>query len=135
MITPGKVDLVGFRDLVFADYFRFEGLNLTGAGLRMQVRLYPNADGDPLIDLEPVADIAAEEGLLLEVDLDGAIPVSTVYFNILRATTANLPVGASHEPGEPDIFSYDLVTTGTNFDQLLLVRGFFIIEPITTRIP
>lgn len=60
MITPGHLPLGADRWTPFVATFRFVGVDLTGAVLASQVRLYKDAPGDPLVDLAQVTTAAAE---------------------------------------------------------------------------
>lgn len=60
MINPGYVALPADRRTPFTATLRLKGVDLTGAALAAQVRLYPDAAGAPLIDLAQVMSGSAE---------------------------------------------------------------------------
>ena len=137
MLQPATETLTAFRNVVFRDSFEFQGLNLAGAGLLMQVRLDKDTPGDPLIELEPVADIDTDEGLSLSVDTSGVQPVSTIEmfikYNTLQAVCA--AVLGDAQAGETLELQYDLITTGVNYNMVMLARGPFNIEGSVSKLP
>lgn len=133
MIYPGVLALRCFDTLGFDDGISIIGIDLTGAEVLMQVRLYPGAAGDPLIALEMVEDVSIDEGLDVSVDFSPGYPVSTIRWRIDRGTIGNLPQPA--KAAADSVLAYDIITTGVGFEQCALVRGDFIVERGVTEIP
>ena len=88
---------------------RVTGLDLTGAALAMQVRLYPDTPGTPILDL-PTVTTAAAEGLKLDgVTVENGVPVSTITLRINKSTMSDQAgLGRPAEPGVPIEFAYAL---------------------------
>lgn len=89
------------------------GANLTGADLHAQLRLYPDAPGDPLLDL-PLTTSGTSPGVrLIDVDTSGTLPSSFIRLQIPAMATGSgagqLPAAA--EPGEALAISWDLFVT------------------------
>ena len=129
MMRPAQVTLAAFRNLIFTEQFVFDGLSLTGVVMAMQVRPYPDAPDDPLIDLGMAS--AGSEGISTLVDTSGPTPISTVTVQIDRSSLQS--IAGPPNPGGDVVLAYDLVTTGVNFGQVMLVRGAFILQGSVTR--
>lgn len=60
MQTPGNLPLAGDRWTPFVRTWQLEGVDLTDATFSMQLRLYPDAPGDALVDLATVTTSSAQ---------------------------------------------------------------------------
>ncbi|KKW93864.1 hypothetical protein [Sphingobium chungbukense] len=126
-----RLDLTASRNIAWAptiDLF-YEGgqLPLAGATITMQVRLYPGAPGDALVTLNPIAF----------EDLDPSEPGARRCLRLtplmLREWVAAFPTGLNApEPGEADLFSYDIIITYAEGAQDKLALGNFLLEPGVT---
>lgn len=106
----------------------FEGFDFTGQTLTMQVRLYRDAPGDPIINLTGAASPA--EGLSVVVATDEGLTTSTVHIRINETTIEGvLPFPASGvEQGDSVTLAYAL-HVGTGAAKRRMLEGAFIIEP------
>jgi len=133
MQHPGRLPLSGDRWTPLARVLRFNGVDLTGAEFRAQVRLYPDAPGDPLVDLR-TAGPGVEGVRLVAVESVAGKPVSTVLVSIGEAAMGNLPgaAAAGGEAGEDAALHWDLVITWSGTKQRWLY-GPFIVRAGVTR--
>jgi len=123
-----SLDLSASRNVVWAPTIElnYEGgrLPVDGANVRLQVRLYPGAPGNPLASVAniPFLESAAPEGLSGRIlSLYPQLPVTT-----LKA----FPTGLNNpEAGEADRYAYDAVITYADGLQDKLALGSFILEP------
>ncbi len=129
---PAKLDLAASRNVdpwaPTIDLFYGGGdLPASGASVRLQVRLYPGAPGEPLLDLDnvPFEDAAAPVPGRPDRRRLRLLPTAPV------STLADWPTGLNKpEPGEADRYSYDVIMTyaaGAGEDKLAL--GYFHLEP------
>ncbi|QFU31499.1 hypothetical protein [Brevundimonas sp. Bb-A] len=130
MITPGRLDLTVQRWTPFVYPIDFEGLDFTGATMAMQVRLYRDAPGDPLIDLANAASNA--EGLSVSVATVEGVTVSTVQIRINKTTIQDLLLNAG-KPGDDARLVYDLHITGGGIIETRWFEGDLIIHAGVTR--
>lgn len=130
MITPGRLDLSVQRWTPFVYQIDFEGLDFTGATMAMQVRLYRDAAGAPLISLGNAASNA--EGLSLSVATVAGAPVSTVQIRINETTAESLLLNAG-KPGEDVRLVYDLHITGGGFPKTRWIEGALTIRAGATQ--
>lgn len=134
MIQPAIFNVKHPRNLVFDDLWVFEGLNLASAGLLMEFRYFPDQPGDAAISLTPVSDLDDSEGLqIVSVDTSGPIPISTIRVRILRQSFQGL--GDAPEAGGDVTMHYDLITTGVNFAEAMLVKGTWLVQGSVSIIP
>lgn len=130
MITPGRLDLTVQRWTPFAYQIDFEGLDFTGATMAMQVRLYRDAPGDPLISLSNAAPNA--EGLSVAVaEIDGGV-ITTVQIRINETTAEALLLNAG-KPGDDITLVYDLHIAGGGFPKTRWIEGTLIIRAGATQ--
>lgn len=125
MITPGRLDLAVQRWTPFAYSIDFEGIDFTDATMAMQARLYRDAPGFPLIDLENAATNA--EGLSVSVATVDGLKISTVQIKINETTIEGLLLNAGR-PGEDVVLVYDLHITGGGFPKSRWIEGNFTIK-------
>lgn len=115
MEKPGRLPLHGDRWTPFVRTLQFNGVNLTGATFRAQIRAYADQPGDPLIDLLTVTNNA--QGIrLASVDTSGPTPISYVTIRINEPTMEGiLPFidNPGREPGADVELHWDMhITTG-----------------------
>lgn len=130
MITPGRLDLTVQRWTPFAYQVEFEGLDFTGSAMAMQVRLYRDAPGAPLISLGNAAGNA--EGLSVTVATDDGVAKSTVQIRINETTAEALLLNAG-KPGDDIALVYDLHITGGGFPKSRWLEGALIIRAGATQ--
>lgn len=87
MINPGYVALAADRRTPFTATLRLKGVDLTDAVLAAQVRLYPDAAGDPLINLAQVGTSSAEGVRIIYAGTD------TVTNHIAAGRLQSVPTG------------------------------------------
>lgn len=127
-MIPETVTLTARRNVPFAEQYDFADeteapIDFTGCTATMQVRLYGNAPGDPLIDLHSVgADV---EGVNVNDPATGSVTV-----RIDQTTLAAMPTG--NTPNAADIFSYDLIITWPDGFSEAFMEGRFILKPGVT---
>lgn len=106
-MVPGTLPLSGPRTTAFDEILIFRGADLTGADMRMQVRLTPNTPGAPLIDLTTVTTTNTQGLRLIDVVHEDGIPISRVRIHINKPTMAAMPSGT---PIEDDaLFAWDML--------------------------
>lgn len=133
MIRAANFDLRYPRNLGVQDSFTFQSLDLSGANLLMQVRLYPDAPGDALITLETDGLTPnPNESLGVNTNAPALPSVSEVIYYIKTETIQGLPPAG--KPGGDAVFYYDLITTGVGSAMFQLVKGKFIIEGSVSRL-
>lgn len=130
MITPGRLDLAVQRWTPFVYQIDFEGLDFTEATMAMQVRLYRDAAGAPLISLTNAASNA--QGLSVSVGEVDEQVVSTVQIRINETTAEALLLNAG-KPGDDVRLVYDLHITGGGFAKTRWLEGSLIIRAGATQ--
>lgn len=130
MITPGKLDLTVQRWTPFVYQIDFEGLDFTGATMAMQVRLYRDAPGAPLISLTNAAPNA--QGLSVSVANNGGEMTSTLQIRINETTAEALLLNAG-KPGDDIRLVQDLHITGGGFPKTRWTEGDLIIRAGATQ--
>ncbi|MCC4295863.1 hypothetical protein [Brevundimonas aurantiaca] len=130
MITPGRLDLTVQRWTPFVYQIAFEGLDFTGATMAMQVRLYRDAPGVPLISLTNAAPNA--QGLSVSVANNGGEMTSTLQIRINETTAETLLLNAG-KPGDDIALVYDLHITAGGFPKSRWVEGSLIIRAGATQ--
>jgi len=130
MITPGRLDLAVQRWTPFVYQIDFEGLDFTGATMAMQVRLYRDAPGSPLIALANAP--ANAEGLSLSVATVEGVATSTIQIRINETTAESLLLNAG-TPGADVRLVYDLHLTGGGFPKSRWIEGALNIRAGATQ--
>lgn len=132
MITPRTLRLRVDRRRAVRILFRVKGYDLTSATYRAQVRLYPDAPGDPILDLPKVNDTS--NGLLfLSVETVDGAPISLLQMQVSPATMASGAIPAA-PPGDDSItLSWDLNLTPPGQVEAVYVRGPFQIDGVVTQ--
>lgn len=130
MITPGRLDLMVQRWTPFVYQIEFQGLDFADATMAMQVRLYRDAPGAPLISLTNAASNA--EGLSVKVATVDGMPVSTVQIRINETTAEALLLNAG-KPGDDVRLVYDLHITGGGLPKTRWLEGSFTIRAGATQ--
>lgn len=130
MAIAAKVDLRADRWTPFARTIRFEGFDLTEADLRMQVRLYANQRGLPLIDLTMQSTLSAEGIKLVMVEQENGVSVSTIALRINESTMEGLPF--SGELGTDSRLAWDMhVTPAGALKERWLFGDFVVVAGVT----
>lgn len=132
-IIPVPEDLRAYRWQPFLEPFPIEGIDLTGAVPKMEVRPYRDAPGPALISLAPAA--AGTQGLSITVETINGMPKSTIWVCIDELTIEQLlPFPASSvEPGADVPLVYDIHLTVTALGKRRWFEGAFTIVPGATH--
>lgn len=128
MIYPATKDITVLRNVPWVYAIEFRGVDFTNMSFAFQVRLYRGAAGDPLIDLSMAA--VGSEGISLDVDLSGDLPVSTLTLNIPESTLDGVTPPAGTKAGTDPVLYYDLKSTDADgaFIQSRWLEGKFTIH-------
>lgn len=131
---PAVLHLRAKRWVPYDDKIIIRGVDMTGASLKAQIRLYPDAPGDPLVSLTNSTPLA--QGLSVSVADDAGVPVSTIRMLINETTIEQLLPFASNgtEPGAEVKLSWDMLITVTGMRKARWFQGNFIIVPGSTQI-
>lgn len=124
-------DLQVYRSVPFILTMAFEGVDLTGAVFKSQVRLYDGAPGSPLIDLATVMSSTAQGIYLQGVEEVEGIDVSTVVMRINQTTLAGLPVAS--EADKPLVLAWDMLVTPSGGVAERWVYADFVALPGATQ--
>lgn len=127
-----RLDLTASRNVAWAPtidlLYPGDPLPLTGASIKMEVRLYPGAPGEPLL----VCDIVPFEDNPPAVD--GGQRTLRLFPSVARSAVNQMPTGLNMpEPGEADSYAYDIIVTYADARQDKLALGNFILEPGVTK--
>ena len=122
MIQPGQLPLAGGRYVPFSFAIDVQGLDLTGATLAAQVRLTPDASGNPLATFAISAPSVAPTG---------GVPTSSITLSLTQAQMETMP--PAPEPGDPLSLAWDLVVTPGGGSAYVLLAGSFTVQPGVTR--
>ena len=126
-MKPGKLAITANRWEPFDDTIDFVGYDFTGATFTLQVRLYPDATGDPLINLANADPPAA--GLSVTVATTEGVPTSTLRIIIAEATIEGLfPTGSGQEAGADVKLAWALHITPSGGTKRRWLEGDFIIH-------
>ncbi len=121
-IVPARGDLTAYRWVSFINSIPFIGFDLTGAVMTLQVRLYSDAPGAPLLNLNN------DSGLAMTVATVGGLTTSTLRILIDAADINGLP--SAGEIGEPSKFSYGLHLSCNAYDvKQRWLEGKFTVIP------
>ncbi|QAY77931.1 hypothetical protein [Sphingosinicella sp. BN140058] len=131
MPSTGRRDLVANRWEPFVHTIDFEGLDLTGAAFKLQVRLYPDAPGAPLVDLATVGSAGTQGVRLLGVETGAGLPISHVSIRINEPVVEGLPSPA--EIGRDTDLYYDLQITPVGSDKFRVIEGKFTVHAGVTQ--
>lgn len=127
-MIPETVELIGRRNADFIEEYSFSEDNvpvdLTGCSARMQLRLYGNAPGSPLIDLATVSTDV--QGVKFVDRVNGLIQVK-----INQANLAGLPARVSTDSRSS--FAYDLRITWPDGVEDVFMEGAFVLKAGVTR--
>lgn len=114
----------------------FEGQDFTGATVALQVRLYRDAPGDPLLSLSNATSPA--EGISVSVATTEGVPTSSVEIRVNETTIEGLLPFAvasgvpNREPGKDVALVWDLHITFTGSPKHRWLEGpFTIIAGVT----
>lgn len=136
MIWPGKLDLVVQRWAPYDYSIQLPvGFDFTNAVAKMQVRLRPDAPGEPIIDL--VNAPSTGEGLSFTTVTEAGVVTSTLRIKINETTAETILLNAGKLPSvdcRQDVrLSYDIQITGGGFIKTRWYEGVFIIRPGSTQ--
>lgn len=130
MAISAQVPLIADRWTAFVRTLVFRGVDLTGADFRAQVRLYPDALGAPLIDLQTVSSAAAQGLRLISVVQEDGRPVSRIGLRINESTMEAMP--QQGEIGTDLELAWDLhVTPAGGLKQRRLFGPFIVRAGVT----
>ena len=130
MDQTARLPLGGRRWQRYEKTLRFTGVDLTGADMRLQVRLYRNAPGTPVIDLLTVTNGNAQGIRLISVDEVDGRSVSTVGIIINETTMEGTPYMG--EAGADSVFAYDLqINPAGGFKQVWAEGEFWVLAAVT----
>ncbi|WP_030540549.1 hypothetical protein [Sphingobium sp. DC-2] len=127
-----SLDLTASRNLAWAPtidlFYPGAELPLDGATIKMEVRLYPGQPGSPLIVGE---SLAFQD---LPPSAPGGQRCLRVFPGANQDALAAMPTGLNQpEPGEADVYAYDIILTYADGQQDKLALGRFIVEPGVTQ--
>jgi len=112
------------------------GLDLTGSGPSLAVRLYPDAPGLPELLLGPTASAGSQGIRIVEVTRDPA-DVPTTLLEILATKGAINRLPRTGEIGTPSTFAYDLQWTPpaagpglTRVEETVLFGSFIVMGSV-----
>jgi hypothetical protein len=128
MIDPARVDLRADRWTAFVRTIDVTGLVLTG--VHAQIRLRPDADGDPLVEL-PIVPADTQGIRILSVDSSGGVPVTNLRMQIPLAAMQAMPA-ASEAGGDLDL-AWDLLVNEAGGAPFRLLFGTFTVVAGVTR--
>jgi hypothetical protein len=134
--APARVDWYARRGQPFARTILVQGVDLTNATARSQVRAYPDAT-TVLFDLVagsyPIATNATAR-TAITVDKSGSIPMSTIYLWIPQSAIDALEPFATNgtEPGQMLAKAWDcLVTPANDLPATWFAGDFFLVPGVT----
>ncbi len=132
---PISQDLRAARNMDFAPtldtYYFGAALPLADATVKLEVRLYPGASGDPLASDEEVNFADALVGQAVD-PTDGVLKDQrclTLNPSIIKATLAAIPGLNTPEAGDSQTFSYEIMLIYSDGLRDQLWVGSFILEP------
>lgn len=131
-MTAATSPMTAERWTPFLDTVEVEGLDMAGGTFAMQVRLYKDAPGDPLLSLSNAT--AGTQGLSVTSSEIDDVPVSVITVQIDEATIeAILPFAVTdgspnRRAGSDLVLAYDLIATATGFPKQRLIEGDFTIK-------
>lgn len=150
-MTPALLPLAGDRWTPFTSTLQLEGVDLTGAALAAQVRLYPDAPFDPLVNLAQVFTGSAEgiriiyagsdtvanhiaAGRIEEVP-DSMEPGDTLVLTLLgiRINESTMEVMPEGLPGQDVVVAWDVHVTPSGELKQKWLYGPFTIRAGVTR--
>lgn len=150
-MTPALIPLAGDRRTPFTATLQLEEIDLTGAVLAAQVRLYPDAPFDPLVDLAQVTTGAAEGIRIIYAGSDtvanhiaagrieeapqGMADADTLELTLLgirinETTMEGMPEG---QPGQDIAFAWDAHVTPSGELKQKWLYGPFVVRAGVTR--
>lgn len=131
-MTPARGDLRAYRWVPNEFLIPFVGFDFSGdtLSMTMQVRLYPDAPGEPLIDLQKQDDLNAQ-GLSFTFSTVDGVTTSTLRIFIEEATIeALLPLPSGTQTGAEVELSYAVHIRSNNFPlKQRWLEGKFIVVP------
>jgi hypothetical protein len=151
MQFPANIPLYADRNVAFDATVMFVGWDFTGAAIKMQVRLAPDAPGTPLLDLSTAGsgvsiDYAGTDTVANHIAADritaDQVPtgyttaddmtLSLVAFSASKAAMALSAVPAD-ENGDPVNLAYDILITPSGGTEDKYQYGAFIVRGTVTQ--
>lgn len=131
MITPGRLDLTVQRWTPFDFTIQLPvGIDFSGATAAMQVRLYRDAPGDPILSL--VNASSAGQGLSFTTVTTDGVPTSFLRIRINETTAEAILLNAA-KPGDDIRLVHDIHITGGGFAKTRWFEGALIIRAGATQ--
>ncbi|MDO7843463.1 hypothetical protein [Sphingomonas immobilis] len=130
--TPGRVNWRVNRWVPFVDTIAVRGIDLSAGPFLMQVRLFRDAPGAPLLNL--VAAAANAEGISASVATSGGVPTTTIQIRVNETTIEGLlPYpGNGVQPGADVPLVWDMLI-GSGATKSRWFEGSFTIIPGVTQ--
>jgi hypothetical protein len=130
---PASLNIPAARNVPFANpihlYYSGAALPLTGASIKMQIRLYSGAPGAALVTVATIAHTDASA----PTEADPARRLLTLLPTVAEAALAAMPTGLNEpEPGDADRYAYDIVVTYADTAEDTLAEGYFLLKPGVT---
>lgn len=99
--------LTAFRQDPLQIAMRVNGYDLTGATFKLSVRLYPDAAGDPLIEVEGTPTPGANGIRIADTGTTDGVPWTDLDILIGKALLSDSSIPAAEEAGDDIILAYD----------------------------
>jgi len=135
MIHPVHAPLMAYRWQPFVEVVEISGIDLASADIYLQVRLYPDQPGDPLVALLR-NDNLNSQGLAVRFVSQDALGLNTFTIQIrINETTIEqlLPFPNGTEIGAAVELAYDLVIDAPGLSKARWMTGPFLIQPGVTQ--
>lgn len=125
--TVRTAPLRGARSAALVETIVIDGIDLTGATFRLEVR--DRRDGGALrAGLDTVVSAAAQGVRIVDVDTSGALPVTTLGIRINETVMEAMPVG---DPGEDVSLWWGMHVTPAGGTKFLAFDSKFTVEAST----
>ena len=125
--TVRTAPLRGARSVALTETIVIDGLDLTGATFRLEVRDRRNG-GQLRAGLDTVASGAAEGVRIVDVDTSGELPVTTLGIRINETSMEAMP---ETEPGENQVLWWGMHITPSGSPKFLAYDSTFTVEAST----
>ena len=130
MITPARVDLVAQRWAPFVDITAIENFDFAAATFAMQIRMYRDAPGSPLVSLGNAASNA--QGISATSAVVDGQTISSVQIRINETTLEGLLLNQG-KAGTDVALVYDLHITASGLGKIRWMEGSFTIRAGATQ--
>jgi hypothetical protein len=127
-MTPGRMDLVVYRNAPRKITIEYPGIDWTGAVLAQQIRSYRGQPGSALITLGMAA--AGTQGISLAVVTTLGVPTTTITLQYDEATIDALLPHATNgqEPNTDVLLKHDIIVTPSGGMKARWFEGDFTIS-------